>query len=68
MVADGVTYEFLSDEEAMTAYQCLNENAGNHPEGENCKWESAEQMKKRVMGVLKNIQNMTLLLLCVMGQ
>ena len=52
-LADGVTYEFLSDEEAMTAYQCLNENAGNHPEGEKCKWESAEQMKKRVMGVLK---------------
>ena len=52
-LADGVTYEFLSDEEAMIAYQCLNENAGHHPEGEKCKWESAEQMKKRVMGVLK---------------
>ena len=52
-LADGVTYEFLSDEEASRAYQCLNENAGYHSDGENCKWESAEQMKKRVMNVLK---------------
>ncbi len=52
-LADGITYEFLSDEEASSAYRCLNESAGHHPNGENCKWESAEQMKKRVMGVLK---------------
>lgn len=52
-LADGITYEFLPDEEASSAYRCLNENAGHHPNGENCKWESAEQMKKRVMGVLK---------------
>ena len=52
-LADSITYEFLSDEEASYAYQCLNENAGQHPAGENCKWESAEQMKKRVMDVLK---------------
>lgn len=52
-LADGITYEFLSDEEASSAYRCLNKSAGHHPNGENCKWESAEQMKKRVMGVLK---------------
>ena len=52
-LADGITYEFLSDEEASRAYQCLNENASHHPNGENCKWEYAEQMKKRVMDVLK---------------
>ena len=43
----------LQEQLASSAYQCLNENAGHHPNGENCKWESAEQMKKRVMDVLK---------------
>ena len=38
-LADGVTYEFLSDEEAAAAYQCLNKHAGQHPEKENCRWE-----------------------------
>ena len=51
-LADGVTYEFLSDEEASRSYQCLTENKGHHPIGEICIWESAEQMKKRVMKVL----------------
>lgn len=52
-LADSITYEFLPEEEASSAYRRLNENAGHHPDGENCKWESAEQMKKRVMDVLK---------------
>lgn len=56
-LADGVTYEFLSDEEAAAAYQCLNKNAGQHPEKENCRWESAEQMKKRVMKVLNKYKD-----------
>ncbi|MBO5489075.1 MAG: histidine phosphatase family protein [Eubacterium sp.] len=52
-LADGVNYEFLSDEEAGKFYQCLTENKGRHPQGEMCVWESAEQMKVRVMNVLK---------------
>lgn len=52
-LADGVTYEYLSNEEALRSFQCLNKNQGYHPNGEKCKWETAEQMKKRVMEVLK---------------
>ena len=51
-MADTVSYEYLSDEEAMRAYKCLTENKGNHPEGCECTWESAAQMKERVMKVL----------------
>ena len=52
-LADGVTYEYLSNEEASRSFQCLNRNNGYHPNGEKCKWETAEQMKKRVREVLK---------------
>lgn len=51
-LADGVTYEFLPDEEAEKSYKSLTENKGHHPAGQACLWESAEQMKKRVMKVL----------------
>ena len=51
-LADGVTYEFLSDEDAMRAYKSLTDNNGCHPEGEECAWESAAQMKERVFKVL----------------
>lgn len=51
-LADSVTYEFLSDEDAMKAYKCLSDNNGCHPEGEECAWESASQMKERVLKVL----------------
>lgn len=51
-MADSVNYEFLPDEEAMRAYKCLTDNNGCHPEGEECTWESAAQMKERVMKVL----------------
>lgn len=51
-MADSVSYEFLSDEEAMKAYKCLTDNNGCHPEGEECTWESAAQMKERVKKVL----------------
>lgn len=51
-MADSVTYEFLSDEDAEKAYKALGENGGQHPAGEKCRWESSEQMKKRVMKVL----------------
>jgi len=56
-LADGVTYEFLPEEEALRAYRCLKENAGHHPAEEDCKWESAEQMSKRVKNVLKKYLN-----------
>lgn len=51
-LADGVSFEFLSDDMAKEAYKSLTENHGRHPEGERCSWESAGQMKARVMGVL----------------
>lgn len=51
-LADGVSYEFLPDAAAQKAYKCLTENKGQHPAGEECIWESADQMKKRVMMVL----------------
>lgn len=51
-LADGITYEFLPEEEAENNYRCLTEHHGRHPAGEACTWESAAQMKKRVMAVL----------------
>lgn len=51
-LADGVSYEFLPDEAAEASYRSLTENRGHHPEGVQCLWESAEQMKKRVRKVL----------------
>lgn len=56
-LADIVNYEFLSDEEAGNYYRCLAENNGHHPEGEECIWESADQMKERVMAVLDKYKN-----------
>lgn len=51
-LADGVSYEFLSDEIAEESYRGFTENHGYHPEGTPCLWESAGQMRKRVMSVL----------------
>lgn len=51
-LADGVTYEYLSEGDAKKAYKALLENKGQHPAGEKCLWESSEQMKKRVIKVL----------------
>lgn len=51
-LANVVSYEFLPDDIAKKAYKALSENEGRHPIGETCLWESAEQMKKRVMKVL----------------
>lgn len=51
-LADGVSYEFLPDEVAEESYRSLTENQGHHPKGAQCLWESAEQMKERVMNVL----------------
>ena len=51
-MADSVNYEHLPDEDAMRTYKCLTDNKGNHPEGEECTWESAVQMKERVLKVL----------------
>lgn len=56
-LADSVTYEFLTDEEAKKNYGCLTENNGYHPAGEVCVWESASQMKQRVMAVLNQYRN-----------
>lgn len=52
-LSDYITYEYLPDEEASARYKALNDNGGRHPEGEVCAWESAVQMKERVMGVLE---------------
>lgn len=52
-LADAVTYDYLSDEEAGAAYRQLTEYHGHHPDGISCRWESAEQMKARVMAVLR---------------
>ena len=51
-LADAVTYEYLPNEIAEKSYKDLTENEGRHPIGENCLWESSEQMKERVMKVL----------------
>lgn len=51
-LADAVSYEFLPDDLARKSYEALHENKGQHPVGETCLWESAEQMKNRVMKVL----------------
>ena len=51
-LADGVSYEFLPGSAAEDSYRSLTENHGKHPEGAQCLWESAGQMKKRVLGVL----------------
>ena len=56
-LADSVTYEFLTDEEAGKNYRRLTENNGCHPVGEAWKWESAGQMKRRVMAVLNQYRN-----------
>lgn len=56
-LADAVSYEFLADDAAEKAYQSLKENRGRHPEGEECSWESADQMKKRVRRVLDKYRN-----------
>ena len=52
-LADGVSYEFLPNEAAEEAYRSLTQNQGHHPKGAQCLWESAEQMKERVMNVLE---------------
>lgn len=51
--ADIQTFEYVSDEEAERNYKELTMYRGVHPENENCVWESAEQMKKRVYAVLE---------------
>lgn len=51
-VADCETYDYLSDDEARAAYRLLTEHGGHHPEGQHCRWESAEQMTARVTKVL----------------
>ena len=56
-LADSVTYEFLTDEEAGKNYRRLTENNGCHPVGEAFNWESAGQMKRRVMAVLYQYRN-----------
>lgn len=52
-LADGVDYEFLPPDEAGRRYQELAGNRGIHPAGKACAWESAEQMRRRVMDVLE---------------
>lgn len=47
------TFDYLSDEEAEKNYKALTRYHGVHPQNENCVWESAGQMKKRVYAVLE---------------
>lgn len=56
-LADAITYEYLPDELAEKAYNDLTQNKGSHPDGEHCLWESAKQMKERVMKVLDKYTN-----------
>ena len=51
-LADSAVYAFLPGDIAEKYYKSLTENQGNHPEGAQCVWESASQMKERVMKVL----------------
>lgn len=51
-LADSVSYEFLPVEMAEESYRSLTESRGYHPEGVQCLWESAAQMKERVWNVL----------------
>ena len=64
-LADGVSYEFLPADMAEKSYQSLTENYGHHPNGTPCIWESADQMKQRVMNVLDRYKDMhTVLVVC----
>ena len=64
-LADGVSYEFLPDEMAEESYRSLAENQGRHLKGVQCLWESAEQMKKRVMDVLDRYKDYnTVIVMC----
>ena len=64
-LADSVVYEFLSDEKAGEAYKSLTENNGNHPERIQSTWESADQMKERVIQVLNKYRNYnTVIVVC----
>ena len=56
-LADGSSYEYVSNEEAEEAYRSLIENQGHHPKEAQCRWESVEQMKERVMNVLDKYKN-----------
>ncbi len=51
-LADSVSYGYLPDDMAEDSYRSLTENHGHHPKGARCLWESADQMKERVMAVL----------------
>ena len=51
-LADSVSYRYLPDDMAEDSYRSLTENHGHHPKGAHCLWESADQMKERVMAVL----------------
>lgn len=56
-LADSVGYTFLPNDIAEESYKNLTENLGNHPRDVPCVWESAGQMKERVMKVLDRYRN-----------
>ena len=56
-LADSVSYEFLPTEIAEESYRIMTENCGHHPEGVQCLWESAAQMKERVWNVLEKYKD-----------
>ena len=50
--ADAVNHTYLPQDEAERRYQALTDNRGRHPDGPTPTWESAGQMKARVLAVL----------------
>ena len=66
-LADGETYEFLPQDEADRRYQELSANRGIHPDGEKCAWESAEQMRCRVMDALEKYKRFHCVIVCCHG-
>lgn len=55
--ADAVDHAWLPDEEADRRYQELTDSHGRHPGGQTPPWESAEQMKARVLAVLEQYKD-----------
>ena len=55
-LADGVTYEFLSDEEAKESYRRLTENNGRHAKEAGCIWEFKRANEKTRYGGAEQIQ------------
>ena len=65
--SDTVDFSYLPQEEADRRFQELHSNRGKHPEGNVFRWESAEQMKKRVFAVLEKYKGYRCVIVCCHG-